>query len=66
MIWFVKALELPKNFSICDSHKQAKYQVYLQDANITITGVGDISIGPSKTPCVWVETKKKREYFRQG
>ncbi|RIA84528.1 hypothetical protein C1645_832130 [Glomus cerebriforme] len=64
--WFVNALKLPKNFFISDSHKQAKHQVYLQDANITITGVGHISIGPSKTPCVWVGTKKKREYFKQG
>ncbi|RIA86593.1 hypothetical protein C1645_779393 [Glomus cerebriforme] len=64
--WFVEALKLPENFLIKDSHKQAKHQVYLQGASITISGVGDISIGPSKTPCVWVETKKNRDYFRPG
>ena len=64
--WFVEALKLPENFFIKDSHKQAKYQVYLQGASVTISGVGDISIGPSKTACVWVETKKKRDYFKPG
>jgi hypothetical protein len=63
--WFTKALALPRNFSIKDSHKQAKHQIYLH-ANTTITGIGDISIGPTNTPCVWVETKKNRKYFKQG
>lgn len=64
--WFNSALALPRNFSIKDSHKEAKHQVHLQGASITLTGVGDVSIGPSNTPCVWVETKKKREYFKKG
>jgi hypothetical protein len=64
--WFTKALAFPRNFSIKDNHKQEKHQKYLQGAKTTITGAGDKSIDPSNTPCVWVETKKNRVYFKQG
>ncbi|RHZ44902.1 hypothetical protein Glove_707g78 [Diversispora epigaea] len=53
--WFKNALNLPKDFHVQDIHKQT-----------SLTGGADISIGPSGTPCVWVETKKKEESLKES
>ncbi|PKY47092.1 hypothetical protein RhiirA4_462168 [Rhizophagus irregularis] len=35
-----------------DSHKEVKHQIHLQGASIILTGVNDVSIEPSNTPCI--------------
>ncbi|CAB4399643.1 unnamed protein product [Rhizophagus irregularis] len=64
--WFKNALKLPRGFYIKDVHTQKNYQRRLQGASVTLTGGTDISIGPSGTPCVWIETKKEAEDFNEG
>jgi hypothetical protein len=59
--WFKKHLKLSNDFYIEDVHTQKDYQRNLREAGVTLSGGADISIGPSKTPCVWIETKKKVE-----
>lgn len=61
--WFKNALNLPRGFHVKDIHKQVNYQRPLQGANVVLTGGSDISIGPSGTACVWIETK---EDFKEG
>ncbi|CAG8680278.1 23463_t:CDS:2 [Cetraspora pellucida] len=63
--WFKKALDLPRDFHIKDIHKQS-YQRQLQTANAILTGGACISIGPSDTSCIWIETKKNKEKFKRG
>ena len=63
--WFKKALDLPRGFHIKDVHTQ-NYQRNLQTANVILTGGTDISIGPSATSCIWIETKKNKENFKLG
>ncbi|CAG8692090.1 6375_t:CDS:2, partial [Ambispora leptoticha] len=48
-----------------DIHTQVNYQRPLQGANVVLTGGSDISIGPSGTACVWIETKKTKEDFKE-
>ena len=64
--WFKNVLNLPRNTHVKDIHTQVKYQRHLQGANITLTGGSNISVGPSLTPCVWIETKKSVEDFIEG
>ncbi|RHZ61359.1 hypothetical protein Glove_348g40 [Diversispora epigaea] len=64
--WFKNALELPRDYHVKDIHTQVTHQQNLREANVTITGGADISIGPSETDCVWIETKKKEEDFKEG
>ncbi|CAG8820350.1 6242_t:CDS:2, partial [Dentiscutata erythropus] len=63
--WFKNALNLPDGFHVKDDHK-SNYQRHLQSANVILTGCADISIGPSDTSCIWIETKKKEEIFKKG
>ncbi|CAG8473159.1 9084_t:CDS:2 [Acaulospora morrowiae] len=63
--WFKKALDLPRDFHVKDVHTR-NYQRHLQTANVILTGGVVISIGPSNTPCVLIETKKKKENFKLG
>ncbi|CAI2191961.1 9350_t:CDS:2, partial [Funneliformis geosporum] len=64
--WFKNVLSLPRNFHVKDVHKQVTYQRHLRGANTIITGGADISVGPSETACVWIETKKTLEDFKEG
>ncbi|CAG8620449.1 6711_t:CDS:2, partial [Diversispora eburnea] len=64
--WFKNALKLPRDYHVKDIHTQVTHQQNLPEANVTITGGADISIGPSETDCVWIETKKKEEDFKEG
>ncbi|CAG8720024.1 8043_t:CDS:1, partial [Funneliformis mosseae] len=64
--WFKNALKLPRGFHIADIHTQKNYQQHLRGANVTLMGGRDISIGPSRTACVWIKTKKKVEDFSEG
>jgi hypothetical protein len=43
-----------------------KKQIHLEGANTIIKGGGDISIGPSATPVVWIETKIKLTDFKES
>ncbi|CAG8693090.1 10883_t:CDS:2, partial [Funneliformis mosseae] len=54
-----------RGFHIADIHTQKNYQRHLREANITLTGGGDISIRPSETACIWIETKKKAKDFSE-
>ncbi|CAG8639719.1 2304_t:CDS:2 [Acaulospora morrowiae] len=63
--WFKKALNLPRDFHVKDVYTR-NHQRHLRTANVILTGGADISIGPSNTPCVWIETKKKKESFKLG
>ncbi|CAG8726494.1 9334_t:CDS:2, partial [Acaulospora colombiana] len=65
-IWFKNALNLSRDFHVKDIHTQVNYQRPLQGANVVLTGGSDISIGPSGTACVWIETKKTKEDFKEG
>ncbi|KAF0544901.1 hypothetical protein F8M41_002577 [Gigaspora margarita] len=51
--------------SFKDVHTQ-NYQRNLQTANTILTGGTDISIGPSATSCIWIETNKNKESFKLG
>ncbi|CAI2182465.1 9724_t:CDS:2, partial [Funneliformis geosporum] len=62
--WFKNVLSLPRNFHVKDVHKQVNFQRHLRGANTIITGGADISVGPSDTACVWIETKKTLEDFQ--
>ena len=64
--WFKDSLDLPRGFHVKDVHTQTNYQRRLRGANITLTGGADISIGPSNTECVWIETKKTEKDFKEG
>ncbi|CAG8604457.1 6322_t:CDS:2 [Paraglomus brasilianum] len=64
--WFKNVLNLPRNTHVKDIHTQVKHQRHLQGANITIMGGSNISVGPSLTPCIWIETKKSVEDFIEG
>ncbi|KAF0544900.1 hypothetical protein F8M41_002575 [Gigaspora margarita] len=48
-----------------DVHTQ-NYQRNLQTANTILTDGTDISIRPSATSCIWIETKKNKESFKLG
>ncbi|CAG8838685.1 15119_t:CDS:2, partial [Gigaspora margarita] len=63
--WFKDSLNLPRGFHIKDVHTQ-NYQRNLQTANTILTGGTDISIGPSATSCIWIETNKNKESFKLG
>jgi hypothetical protein len=43
-------LQLPHDCHVRDVHKKDKYQVHLENTKITISGGGDIAIGPSEAP----------------
>ncbi|RHZ78389.1 hypothetical protein Glove_165g129 [Diversispora epigaea] len=62
--WFKKALVLPKGFQIRDIHTQ-NHRRQLRNSNFTLTSSVDISIGPNDINCVWIETKKKKKYFKE-
>ncbi|CAG8464799.1 6656_t:CDS:2 [Diversispora eburnea] len=62
---FKDALNLPEDFHVQDVHNESDYCRHIPSANVTLTGGTDISIGPSDTPCVWVETEKKEENFKE-
>ncbi|RHZ56109.1 hypothetical protein Glove_406g95 [Diversispora epigaea] len=64
--WFKNALNLSEDFHVQDIHTQTSYSRHIKSANVTLTGGADVSIGPSGTPCVWVETKKKKENLKEG
>jgi len=64
--WFQEALGLPSNFHVKDVHTQANYQRYLKGAKVQLKGGTDISIGPSGTPCVFIEAKPTEEDFKEG
>ncbi|RHZ52560.1 hypothetical protein Glove_460g15 [Diversispora epigaea] len=64
--WFKDALNLSEDFHVRDVHNRSGYNRHIPSANVTLTGGTDISIGPSATPCVWVETKKRKENFKEG
>jgi hypothetical protein len=64
--WFEMVLQLPHDCHVRDVHKKDKYQVHLENAKITILGGGDIAIGPSETPAIWIETKKSSDRFKEG
>ncbi|CAG8597842.1 678_t:CDS:2 [Acaulospora morrowiae] len=63
--WFKKALNLPGGFHVKDVHTQIKER-HLISSNITLRGGTDISIKISANDCVWIETKKKMEDFKEG
>ncbi|CAG8735338.1 15303_t:CDS:2 [Cetraspora pellucida] len=63
--WFKDVLNLPRGFYVKDVHTQ-NYQRYIRSSNVTLTGGANISIGPSKNDCVWIETKKRKENFKEG
>ncbi|RHZ78642.1 hypothetical protein Glove_158g101 [Diversispora epigaea] len=58
--WFKNALDLSEDFYVQDIHTQTSYSRHIKST--------DVSIGPSGTPCVWVETKKKKkkENLKEG
>ncbi|CAG8488086.1 13276_t:CDS:2, partial [Acaulospora morrowiae] len=64
--WFRDTLNLPIEFHVKDIHTQKNYQRSFQEVNVVLTGGSDISIGPSGTPCVWIEVKKTKENFNEG
>ncbi|CAG8580291.1 1130_t:CDS:2, partial [Acaulospora colombiana] len=63
--WFKKALNLPRGFYVKDVHTQIQER-HLKSSNITLRGGIEISIGASDNDCVWIETKKKKEDFKEG
>ncbi|CAG8477453.1 15933_t:CDS:1 [Acaulospora morrowiae] len=56
--WIKNSLGLSRNFRVKDIH--------IREANVTLTGGADISIGPTETDCVWIEAKKRKEDFKKG
>lgn len=64
--WFKDTLDLPRYFDVTDVHTKKNYQRHLRGANVILTGGTNIAIGPSGTPCVWIETKKEAKEFNEG
>ncbi len=64
--WFKIVLKLPRDCQVKDVHTQTKNQIHLEGANVIIKGGGDISIGPSATPVIWIETKIKFIDFKES
>ncbi|CAG8555294.1 16876_t:CDS:2 [Funneliformis caledonium] len=64
--WFKNVLKLPRDCQVKDIHTQIKNQTHLESANTIITGGSDISIGPSATSVIWIETKIDFNDFKKG
>lgn len=64
--WFNDALNLPRGLNIWDIHTDGNFQREIKNANVLLTGGGDIAIGPSRTDCVWIEAKKSTAECKIG
>ncbi|CAG8640786.1 14498_t:CDS:2 [Cetraspora pellucida] len=62
--WFKNVLNLEEGYSIEDVHKSTKKEVTLDKARTILRSGFDIAIGPSRTECIYIETKKKLQELK--